>query len=96
MTSILDRLRKPKTDSPPEQPAPAEAPPPQPIVQLHVDSAPNDPLLAFLLSATGAVDISLQWSKAKNVWHNAVIRTTVTAPARAVKRLVGSDKRVAS
>ena len=58
MASILDRLRKPKTDSPPEQPAPAEAPPPQPIVQLDVDIAPTDPLLAYLQSATGAVDIT--------------------------------------
>jgi serine phosphatase RsbU (regulator of sigma subunit)/anti-sigma regulatory factor (Ser/Thr protein kinase) len=58
MARILDRLRKPKTDSPPEQPAPAEAPPPQPIVQLDVDIAPNDPLLAYLQSATGAVDIT--------------------------------------
>ncbi len=58
MASILDRLRKPKSDSPPEQPAQAEAPQPQPLVQLDVDIAPNDPLLAYLQSATGAVDIT--------------------------------------
>ncbi len=58
MASILDRLRKPKSDSPPEQPAQAEAPQPQPLVQLDVDIAPNDPLLVYLQSATGAVDIT--------------------------------------
>lgn len=58
MASIRDRFRKPKSENPPEQPTPAEAPQPQPIVQLDVDIAPNDPLLVYLQSATGAVDIT--------------------------------------
>jgi hypothetical protein len=35
------------------------------------------------------VDSRLQWSKAKNVWHNAVIRTTITAPVRWTKKALG-------
>ena len=34
------------------------------------------------------VDSRLQWSKARNVWHNAVIRTTVIAPVRWIKKAV--------
>lgn len=37
------------------------------------------------------VDNRLQWSKAKNVWHNAVIRTTVTAPARWTRKALGRN-----
>jgi hypothetical protein len=33
------------------------------------------------------VDTRLQWSQAKNVWHNSVIRTTMTAPFRAIGKL---------
>lgn len=33
------------------------------------------------------VDNRLQWSRAKNVWHNAVIRTTLALPGRWVKKL---------
>jgi hypothetical protein len=35
------------------------------------------------------VDSKMQWSQAKNVWHNAVIRTTLNAPVRATRRLFG-------
>lgn len=35
------------------------------------------------------VDNRLQWSNAKNVWHNAVIRTTLTAPARWARNVLG-------
>lgn len=35
------------------------------------------------------VDSRLQWNQTKNVWHNAVIRTTVSAPVRWLKRLAG-------
>jgi hypothetical protein len=35
------------------------------------------------------VDSRLQWSKAGNVWHNAVIRTTLTAPVRWTKKVFG-------
>jgi hypothetical protein len=35
------------------------------------------------------VDNHLQWSKATNVWHNAVIRTTITAPVRWTKKAFG-------
>lgn len=33
------------------------------------------------------VDNHLQWSQAKNVWHNSVIRTTISLPFRMVGRL---------
>ena len=33
------------------------------------------------------LDDSLQWSEAKNVWHNSVIRTTLYTPVRLVKRI---------
>lgn len=32
------------------------------------------------------VDSRMQWSQAKNVWHNAIIRTTLNAPMRLMKR----------
>jgi len=35
------------------------------------------------------VDAKLQWSFAKNIWHNAAMRTamyTITAPTRWIKR----------
>ena len=35
------------------------------------------------------VDNRLQWGRASNVRHNAVIRTTLNAPARAARRLFG-------
>jgi len=35
------------------------------------------------------LDPKLQWSKAKNVWSNAVIRTLLSAPARRVKERFG-------
>ena len=35
------------------------------------------------------VDTRLQWSQAKNVWHNAMIRSTMNLPARAVRRVFG-------
>ena len=34
------------------------------------------------------VDNRIQWSQAKNVWHNAVIRTTLNTPVRWAKRIV--------
>lgn len=37
------------------------------------------------------VDSRLQWSKAKSLWHNAVIRTTVTAPVRWTKKALGRN-----
>jgi hypothetical protein len=33
------------------------------------------------------VDSRLQWSEAKNIWHNSVIRTTLSAPTRWVRKL---------
>ncbi len=33
------------------------------------------------------VDSRVQWSQAKNVWHNSVIRTTLNAPLRLGRRL---------
>jgi len=35
------------------------------------------------------LDSHVQWSKAPNVWHNALIRTTLTAPMRAAGKLIG-------
>jgi len=33
------------------------------------------------------VDARLQWSQAKNVWHNSIIRTTLNAPVRFTRRV---------
>jgi hypothetical protein len=33
------------------------------------------------------VDPRMQWGQAKNIWHNAAIRTTLNAPVRAVRKL---------
>jgi hypothetical protein len=44
------------------------------------------------------VDRRRQWSKWRNVWHSAAIRSTLytlAAPARVLKRLVGRDQPVA-
>jgi len=38
------------------------------------------------------VDNRLQWGQAKNVWHNAIIRTTLNLPVRMVRRLSGQGK----
>ena len=38
------------------------------------------------------VDSRVRWSKARNVWHNAVIRTTVTAPVRWTKKALGRNR----
>lgn len=35
------------------------------------------------------VDNRLQWGQAKNVWHNAIVRTTLALPGRWVKRMMG-------
>jgi hypothetical protein len=35
------------------------------------------------------LDTRVQWLKAPNVWHNALIRTTIAAPARAAGKLIG-------
>ena len=52
--------------------------------------------LANQLGVTGhiemdknCVDTRLQWSQAKNIWHNAMIRSTMNLPARAVRRVFG-------
>ena len=52
--------------------------------------------LANQLGATGSVDMSttcvdsrLQWSKASNVWHNAMIRSSINMPVRLINRLFG-------
>lgn len=33
------------------------------------------------------VDPKLQWSQAGNVWHNSVVRTTLSAPARFIRKV---------
>lgn len=60
MTSIRDRLRKPKSESPSEPVAIelAAEPAPQAVLQLDLDIAPTDPLLAYLQNGGGAVDLS--------------------------------------
>jgi len=35
------------------------------------------------------VDSRLQWSQARNVWHNALIRTAINTPARMARNLFG-------
>lgn len=35
------------------------------------------------------VDPALQWSAARNIWHNAILRTMLNAPVRLVRRLLG-------
>jgi hypothetical protein len=35
------------------------------------------------------VDSRLQWSEVTNVWHNAVIRTTLSAPFRSMRKVLG-------
>jgi len=60
MASIRNRLRKPKTASPPEPTAVELAVElaPQVVLQLDLDIAPTDPLLAYLQTSGGAVDLS--------------------------------------
>lgn len=41
---------------------------------------------------TSLVDSRMQWSEAKNVWHNAAVRTTLYTPVRWVKRFGGGSK----
>lgn len=38
---------------------------------------------------TSCVDPRIQWREAKNIWHNAAIRTTLYMPVRAGKQLFG-------
>ena len=38
---------------------------------------------------TTCVDPRVQWREAKNIWHNAAIRTAIYMPVRAAKRLFG-------
>jgi hypothetical protein len=33
------------------------------------------------------LDARVQWSQAKNVWHNSALRTMINTPVRAVRRL---------
>ena len=40
------------------------------------------------LSST-CVDPKLQWSRAKNIWHNAAIRSAMHAPVRMARRVIG-------
>jgi len=35
------------------------------------------------------VDNRIQWSQAKNVWHNAMIRSTLNLPVRTAQRVIG-------
>lgn len=61
MASIRNRLRKPKSESPPEPTAVelAAEPAPQAVLQLDLDIAPTDPLLAYLYNNSGgALDLT--------------------------------------
>jgi len=35
------------------------------------------------------VDPKLQWSQAKNIWQNSVLRTTINSPVRLVRKIAG-------
>jgi hypothetical protein len=37
------------------------------------------------------IDTRMQWSQAKNIWHNAIIRTVLNTPARLVRKTVTRD-----
>ncbi len=61
MASIRNRLRKPKSESPPQPTAVelATEPAPQAVLQLDLDIAPTDPLLAYLHNNSGgALDLT--------------------------------------
>ncbi len=74
------------------QPAPATpvaamiVQPPQPVEMLALDMAPNDPLLAYLLSARGPVEIE------KLKMNSAALRGLREAGARLVAPLVGQGE----
>jgi serine phosphatase RsbU (regulator of sigma subunit)/anti-sigma regulatory factor (Ser/Thr protein kinase) len=59
MASILNRRKKTKSDVALEQPAEAPPPAPQAVIQLDLDIAPTDPLLAYLYNNSGgALDLT--------------------------------------
>lgn len=35
------------------------------------------------------LDSKIQWSYAKNVWHNSIIRTTINSPGRVIRQVFG-------
>jgi hypothetical protein len=37
------------------------------------------------------LDSKMQWSYAKNVWHNSIIRTTIKSPGRVIKQVFGRE-----
>ena len=38
------------------------------------------------------VDRRLQWSQAKNIWHNAALRTAIYAPVHLIKKQFASSR----
>jgi hypothetical protein len=50
--------------------------------------AANFSVTAQVETRKTCVDSRLQWSQAKNVWHNSIIRTTLNAPVRMTRRIV--------
>jgi len=44
---------------------------------------------SHVTQTTTCVDPRVQWREAKNIWHNAAIRTALYLPVRAGKRLFG-------
>jgi hypothetical protein len=60
--------------------------PDQPACQL----APHFEVSGLVQTDVSYIDSSMQWSQAKNVWHNAIIRTffnKLAAPFRWLARL---------
>ncbi len=47
---------------------------------------------AQVTQTTTCVDNKVQWSEAKNIWHNAAIRSTLYTPVHLVRRLFGRQK----
>ena len=54
------------------------------LTRLSTQFSLQDPRIEF---SKICVDPQLQWNQARNVWHNAVIRTTLNLPRRLLARL---------
>jgi serine phosphatase RsbU (regulator of sigma subunit)/anti-sigma regulatory factor (Ser/Thr protein kinase) len=92
MASIRKRLRKPKTESPPEPAAVdlAVEQPPQAVLQLDLDIAPTDPLLAYLHNNSGgALDLTRLHLDSPALEKLRLAGATVIAPLVSQGELIG-------
>ncbi len=92
MASIRNRLRKPKTESPPEPTAVELAAElaPQVVLQLDLDIAPTDPLLAYLHNNSGgALDLSRLHLDSPALEQLRQAGATVIAPLVSQGELIG-------